>query len=161
MSGLKKFHFNWQQFISIIIINNNYHYLIIIIIIIISSLECIYHQTLSDYDRAASYKEEDKCDNTLPKGWYRFTGLAGVRMADACVTKYRCGTHAPGWLDGGHPTVGQGRVKRKVCYHGSSGCCQWSNDILVRNCGSFYVYYLTPTPTCNLRYCGDHGLGNV
>lgn len=120
--------------------------------------ECVYHQTLSDYDRAASYKEEEKCDNTLPKGWYRFTGQAGVRMADACVPKYRCGTYVPGWLDGGHPTAGQGRVKRKVCFHGPSGCCQWSNDILVRNCGPYYVYYLTPTPTCNLRYCGDHGL---
>jgi len=76
-------------------------------------------------------------------------------MPDKCVPKYQCGTHAPGWLVGGHPTVAQGSVLRKVCFHWSSGCCQWSRYIRVRNCGAFYVYYLGRTPACNLRYCGE------
>ena len=75
-------------------------------------------------------------------------------MPDRCVAKYQCGTHAPGWLTGGHPTVAHGAVSRKVCFHWSRSCCQWSRYIRVRNCGAFYVYYLGPTPVCNLRYCG-------
>ena len=80
-------------------------------------------------------------------------------MPDSCVTKYYCGTHAPGYLTGGHPTVAQGIVSRKVCFHWSSGCCQWSQYIRVRNCGAFYVYELSKPPACNLRFCGDRGAG--
>ena len=80
-------------------------------------------------------------------------------MPDTCVPKQRCGTHAPGWLSGGHPTVAEGAVKRKVCFHWSSGCCQFSSNIQVRNCGAFYVYKLSPPPACSLRYCGDREQG--
>ena len=97
----------------------------------------------------------DQPGRGFTEGWYRFTGAAGVRMPTKCPAKRRCGTHAPGWLKGGHPTVAQGIVSRKVCYHWSSGCCQWSNNIRVRNCGAFYVYELKRTPGCSLRYCGE------
>ena len=30
--------------------------------------------------------------------------------------------------------------------------------IKVKNCGSFYVYWLDGAPTCNLRYCGAKGV---
>ena len=80
-------------------------------------------------------------------------------MPDSCVDKYYCGTHAPGYLTGGHPTVAQGIVSRKVCFHWSSSCCQWSQYIRVRNCGAFYVYELSKPPVCNLRFCGDRGAG--
>ena len=46
--------------------------------------------------------------------WYRFTAAAGVRMQTFCVPKRRCGTHAPGWLNGSHPSVGEGIVSRRV-----------------------------------------------
>ena len=121
------------------------------------SLECRSYRTLSEYDRAQGYKGVIKCDRSLPTTWYRFTGLAGNMMPSSCVARYYCGTHAPGWLVGGHPTVAQGIVSRKVCFHWTSGCCQWSRYIRVRNCGAFYVYRLSPTPACNLRYCGNRG----
>ena len=76
-------------------------------------------------------------------------------MPDSCVPRQRCGTHAPGWLSGEHPTVAEGAVERKVCFHWTSGCCQLSTNIRVRNCGAFYVYRLNPPPACSLRYCGD------
>lgn len=120
-------------------------------------LECRSYLSLSEYHRAQSYTGLTTCDRLLKPSWYRITGLAGNRMPDSCVPKQRCGTHAPGWLVGGHPTVAQGSVARRVCFHWLNSCCRWSAGVLVRNCGLFYTYYLTPPPTCNLRYCGNRG----
>jgi len=80
-------------------------------------------------------------------------------MPDQVVPTHHCGTHAPGWLNGLHPTVAEGAVKRKVCFHWSSNPCYWYRDIRVRNCGGYYVYELWRTPTCHLRYCGNNDLG--
>ena len=80
-------------------------------------------------------------------------------MPDQCVPAYHCGTHAPGWLNGAHPAVAEGAVQRKVCFHWTSNCCLWSINIRVRNCGGFYVYELSDTPACHLRYCGDKDQG--
>ena len=97
-----------------------------------------------------------RCDQRdLAPGWYRFQGAAGDKMPTSCVPMRRCGTHAPGWLSGAHPTVAQGIVPRKVCYHWSNKCCLWSNNIRIRNCGGFFVYELQKTPVCSLRYCGN------
>ena len=117
--------------------------------------ECLQYKNLTKFDRAKSYKGAATCDRSLSRGWYRFQGLAGKQMPDSCVPTQRCGTHAPGWLRGSHPTVAEGAVKRKVCFHWTSGCCQLSTNIRVRNCGGFYVYKLYPPPACSLRYCGD------
>ena len=68
---------------------------------------------------------------------------------------YRCGTYYPGWLNGGHPSVADGQVTRTV-YFNNGYCYGYSTSIKVRNCGSYYVYYLNGTPTCNLRYCGTN-----
>ena len=119
-------------------------------------LECQSYRTLSEADRVQSYKGvPSKCDSALVKAWYRFTGSAGNKMADTLVPKYHCGTSATGYLTGGHPTVGQGAVSRRVCFHWSDNDCLWSNDIRVRNCGAFYVYELSKPPVCTLRYCGN------
>ena len=133
----------------------------IILFVFCSLLECSNYRILREYDRAQGYRGVVKCDRSLAKAWYRFQGGAGKQMPTKCVPKHQCGTHAPGWLTGGHPTAAQGIVSRKVCFHWSSGCCQWSQYIRVRNCGRFYVYELPPTRYCNLRYCGDRGQGIV
>ena len=77
-------------------------------------------------------------------------------MPDKVVPSYHCGTHAPGWLNGAHPTVAEGAVQRKVCFHWVNNACQYSTYIQVRNCGGFYVYKLPATPGCSMRYCGDN-----
>ena len=87
--------------------------------------------------------------------WYRFSGAAGNQMAETCVDFYRCGTSAPGWVNGSHPTVNEGAVQRRVCFGGHGNCCHFSTYIRVRNCGGFYVYQLKPLTYCNLRYCGN------
>jgi len=81
-------------------------------------------------------------------------GMAGDRMPETCVSSYHCGTHAPGWLRGGHPDVSEGVVSRTVCFTWRNNCCSWRSTILVRNCGDFYVYKLQRAPKCKLRYCG-------
>ena len=122
---------------------------------------CVSYKILNSTDRRVGYTGQSplRCDQpergSFTEGWYRFTGAAGDRMPTKCPAKNRCGTHAPGWLQGGHPTVAQGIVSRKVCYHWSSSCCNWSNNITVKNCGAFYVYELKKTPVCWLRYCGE------
>ena len=103
-----------------------------------------------------------KCDQKdLTKGWYRFNGEAGSAMPTKCVPSNYCGAHAPGWMQGAHPTKAEGAVTRKVCYHWTNNCCQWSNNIRVRNCGDFYVYELDKTPACSLRYCGNAPPGKI
>ena len=75
-------------------------------------------------------------------------------MVTSCPPENRCNTQAPGWMNGGHPTVAEGPVSRQVCFHWGN-CCSWPQNIKVRNCGSYYVYHLSGgTPGCQLRYCG-------
>ena len=101
----------------------------------------------------------NKCDrnelSSIPK-WYRFSGAAGTMMPTSSVPVRYCGTHAPGWMNGKHPSKNEGAVSRKVCFHWSNNVCLWNTQITVRNCGSFYVYKLPRTPHCSLRYCGTN-----
>ncbi|XP_020609788.1 uncharacterized protein LOC110048345 isoform X2 [Orbicella faveolata] len=118
---------------------------------------CYNYNTLSAVDRLITYTGQSplRCDQRdINPGWYRFTGVSGnLKMPTNCPNKNRCGTHAPGWITGNHPSVADGVVTRTVCYHWSNTCCRWSNYIKVKNCGAFYVYELQKTPACYLRYC--------
>ncbi|CAH3151789.1 unnamed protein product, partial [Porites evermanni] len=122
---------------------------------------CRNYGILDGFNRSVANKDQKnlQCDqrhlSPLP-AWYRFTGAAGDRMPTSCVPKNRCGTHATGWLNGSHPSVEEGNVTRRVCYHWNSNCCNWKNDIQIQNCGAFYVYRLVKTPVCSLRYCGNN-----
>ena len=135
-----------------------------IIIVIISFFpisECQNYGSLNSGDRKITYTTRSyNCENGIGPGWFRFEGSAGTRMPTSCPPYNRCNTAATGWLNGGHPTVADGQVSRQVCFHWvNSGCCEWSTNIKVRNCGSYYVYYLHSTPNngyCNLRYCGTN-----
>ena len=93
------------------------------------------------------------CDSEL-KGWYRFVGAAGTKMPTTRVPAYKCGTNWSGWLDGSHPTVEDGEVKRKVCFSDRFSGCKNSFKIDVKNCGSYFIYNMLPPPTCDSRYCG-------
>jgi len=122
---------------------------------------CKHYQILSDPRRALSYNQwyRNKCDNHL-YGWYRFMGQAGNRMLNFCPwvygSGYRCGAYYEGWLLESHPSVYEGEVSRTVCFTRHHSCsCDYQKIIKVKNCGSFYVYWLDGVPTCNVRYCGD------
>lgn len=131
-------------------------------------LECVNYRTLVDGNRNKTHyirslpqqrrvNQSPPCDDQLSAGWYRFTRGAGNQMAESCVIGGHCGTDRPGWLSGIHPSVAEGAVKRTVCFYGPSGCCHYSTEISVRNCGGFYVYRLGKPPNvrCPFRYCGN------
>ena len=128
---------------------------LIILTIVFFMSECQNYTRLNNSDRKITYgRHPVKCDNGIGPGWFRFKGSAGTRMPTSCTPAQRCSTDATGWLKGGHPTVADGQVSRRVCFHYWPNCCHWETDIFVRNCSSYYVYYLSGTPNCNLRYCG-------
>lgn len=118
--------------------------------------ECQNYQNLTGADRNVNHSRVgwSVCDSKVGPGWFRFTGAAGTKMVTSCPPTDRCQASVTGWLTGGHPTVHDGQVTKRVCFHWRLGCCTWSTYIQVRNCGSFFVYYFDGTPTCNLRYCG-------
>ena len=117
---------------------------------------CSNYHYLHAADRLVTYTGQARCDqNDINPGWYRFYGVSGnPKMPTQCPSINHCGTHAPGWMTGLHPSVANGVVSRQVCYHWSNNCCRWNNFIRVKNCGAFYVYELQKTPACYLRYCG-------
>ena len=93
-------------------------------------------------------------------GWYRFTGAAGTQMPTSCQPDYYCGSDAPRWMDGTHPTLAQGLVTRRLCtrWTSSGGCCVASHSIQVRACpGNYYVYNLGIWDWCHSTYCGIDG----
>ena len=125
-----------------------------------SNNPCSNYKKLNATDRLQSFSRQSpvRCDQRdITPGWYRFTGVAdNLQMPTTCPPVRRCGTHAPGWIKGQHPSVADGEVTREVCYHWTSNCCRWRNNIKVKNCGAFYVYELQKTPVCSLRYCGEY-----
>lgn len=108
----------------------------------------------NDLDRSVHVlKSDSKCDDALLEGWYRFNSTAGTRIPDYCVNTTMCNTYSPGWLNGNHPTPQEGAVNRTVCFNFGSKCCAWTSAIMMRNCGLFFTYKLSPTTNCDLRYC--------
>ena len=118
--------------------------------------ECRNYGGLTSGNRRTSHGYGYYCDRSLGPGWFRFYGSAGTRMATSCPSHQHCGAYYPGWLSGGHPSVADGQVTRTVYFRTYSTCYYYSTSIKVRNCVSYYVYYLSGTPgrRCNLRYCG-------
>lgn len=122
--------------------------------------ECFQYKSLNGFDRRRDYdkysRSGKKCDKDLTEDWYRFYGGAGTVMASSCVPTHRCNTDLTGWMEGSPPTVDEGVVRRKVCFHGYGSCCYKNVEINVRNCGPFYVYRLKKPTVCNSRYCGGN-----
>ncbi|CAH3166844.1 unnamed protein product, partial [Pocillopora meandrina] len=77
---------------------------------------CYHYHILSDANRKSSYTTSHPdpafCDSSFLEGWYRFVGAAGTKMPTTRVPAYRCGTDWSGWLNGTHPTVEDGKVRR-------------------------------------------------
>jgi len=90
-------------------------------------------------------------DRSLARGWYRFTN-GFEKMPETCPIADSCGSYKPGYLSQPHPEIGEGIVERKVCFGDDDQCCSSSRDVLVKNCGTHFVYRLYPTTT-NEKYC--------
>ncbi len=96
------------------------------------------------------------CDLYLISGWYRFISEVGGEMPEFKIDRLHCGTIAPIWLQGSHPTTDEGIVDRTACVNFNNmfdDCLSF--NIQVKNCNnSFYAYYLVPPPFgCFTAYC--------
>jgi hypothetical protein len=40
--------------------------------------------------------------------------------------------------------------------HVDDDCCGHTMPILLKNCSEFVVYFLQPTPACDMAYCAGH-----
>ncbi|XP_061188638.1 von Willebrand factor D and EGF domain-containing protein-like [Saccostrea echinata] len=121
---------------------------------------CLHYNSHDDPHRSALFQPEstdkENCDHQMKEGWYVFNG-GNDTIPNHCVTKYHCGTKFPVWMKGQLPSVRDGVVNRHGCIaltHSTNVlCCEIVLDMKVKNCGSFYVYYLKPTPFCPAAYC--------
>ena len=80
-------------------------------------------------------------------------------MPEACVKSGSCGTHAPGWFQGSHPTQPGAVSPGRVCFTFMGSCCHWFTPVKVKKCNGFYIYRLPQTSLCDLQYCGDGAAG--
>lgn len=90
-------------------------------------------------------------DRGMARGWYRFTN-GFEKMPETCPIHNSCGAKKPGYLAQPHPDVGEGIVERKVCFGDVDQCCVESISVMVKNCGTGFVYRLYPTTTYQ-KYC--------
>jgi len=112
---------------------------------------------MTDAERKYGYNKQtghSKCDNELAnKGWHRFQGAAGKKMATKSPGFKKCGADFPAWLNGAHPTVAEGTVRRYVCIN-KGGECGARSVVDAKNCTSYYVYKFYFANACNFCYCG-------
>ena len=127
---------------------------------------CNNYKVLSGGDRAqGSVKkgniscERDRWD--VITGWYRFLGAAGDRILDKCVPMGHCCALFPGWMRGNHPTVAEGVVTRDICFSFRTDCCYLRDNIIVKNCGGYFVYRLELHSDRLARYCGNGDAGEL
>ena len=96
-----------------------------------------------------------------------FQGPAGTQIADnpPNLGSYTdCGSGHGGWINGTHPKVLGESSTQKVCWKYYDEICGTEDygrrhlwkDITIKNCGNFYVYFLTDTSgSFYARYCGQ------
>ena len=64
-----------------------------------------------------------------------------------------CGTQGAGWVNGTNPTGLGETVDAEVCFDLTGGPCLSKQNIKIKNCATYYVYYLPDVPFCKQRYC--------
>ena len=79
-------------------------------------------------------------------------GTSSQTDSRRCPIAESCGSLKPGYLSQPHPDIGEGIVERKVCFGDADQCCSSSREVLVKNCGTHFVYRLYPTTTYE-KYC--------
>ena len=121
--------------------------------------QCKKYFKLNEASRNINYGGGSYCDRSLYGRWYRFFKPAGIRMPDSppSLSGNKCGTHATGWLQGGHPRKAGEVVSRRVCFsYAGWKCYGRSVQVKVAHCGSFFVYQLPSIPYCSYRYCATN-----
>ena len=129
--------------------------------------QCFSYKILDNSTRSTNYNESTLACDKAPEGdwkgpgFYRFQAPAGLNMAHSPPGSHRCGTDASGWYSGVIPENSGDVVEGKICFQFLKTQCQWEIPASITHCGSYFVYYLTNTLGCKLRYCGTNDLQGV
>lgn len=117
--------------------------------------QCFSYTTNSDSTRNVGYTATIDCDSTIfgSGTWVRFVSPAGTMIPTSAPNSYACGTHATGWYNGPYPSSAGTTTTGTVCYNWSGNTCNWSNQIQITHCSTFYVFYLITPAGCSFRYC--------
>ena len=118
--------------------------------------QCIAYSFINDPTRLATAVGGSTSDSlifTSTHAWYRFYGSGGTEIVTTIPSFNRCGGLYTGWYTGTMPNYGA-TVSGLVCYVTSStNVCLYTSQILVTNCGGYYVYGLVDPPLSSARYC--------
>ncbi|XP_072893096.1 uncharacterized protein [Hemitrygon akajei] len=112
---------------------------------------CVTHTVLDQPWRSTNCSntectgEELMDDKNLAVGWYRFNSSGGWKIPETVVPQHHCSGKKPGWLNGPHPNMGEGEVTRTVCFSKDEKLCERNQEIRVKNCSGYFVYWLWPT----------------
>jgi len=126
------------------------------------AVECKQHLMFDSAERIWDIVSDVGCDQDA-FGWYKFDKSSGSEISSTCsisrntVSRFgqACGAAFRGWMVDPHPTVEEGRARRRICFSYAGSCsCEFFSSISVRNCGNHYVYRLNGVPACKARYCG-------
>ena len=92
--------------------------------------------------------------SSLPGGWYRVSGSAGTQLVTSPINYMNtCGSDYPGYFNGTLPSTAGALTTGNVCFYTGSACGYSISPISVINCNGYYIYYLSPTPNSNYKYC--------
>ncbi|XP_059816489.1 uncharacterized protein LOC132388155 isoform X2 [Hypanus sabinus] len=122
---------------------------------------CVTHTVLDQPWRSTNCSNTEhtdgqwKGDENLEVGWYRFNSSGGWKIPETVVPQGHCSGDYSGWLNGPHPSVGEGEVTRTVCFTEGEDPCSWDQQIRVKNCTGYFVYRLWPTREADAVYCTD------
>ena len=117
--------------------------------------QCISYTTNTDSTRNVAYTGCCNCES-LSGGWYRFLGAAGTRLSTFPSNTGTCSASYPGWFNGSLPTTVGASTNGNMCFSNSGNICYTltsANNIMVTNCGDYYVFFLTTLSSCSYRYC--------
>lgn len=126
-----------------------------------SGSACLGYTTINDPTRnSALAGSSSPCDdgqlfNSSSGGaWIRFVGTGGTTLASSPTDIGYCGAFLTGWYNATLPTTVGATVNGTVCIRTLADTCAFGLEVPVVFCpGNFYVYFLTPLPVCNARYC--------
>ena len=114
-----------------------------------------YYEDYNDYHDIYYWTSKNTSVDWKGSNWYRFQSEAGVVMPEYPIDSFHCGTKSTGWLNGTHPQEINHTKNITVCFHIWTNYCWDKVNILVTNCGDYYVYYLPETHFFwESRYCG-------
>lgn len=118
------------------------------------------HTTLDEKWREIGNGGSGNCDQGLPEGWYKFQ-IDGkpAHLPTLCIKNKACGTVVPLRVDLHEQQVPAVNHSLRVSVCGSYtilgkwDCCVLRRPGVLRNCGAFFVYHLSPPDRCDVGFC--------